>query len=298
MLRRKSRKEDILDFLQKLNHEIKTFIKNSLEAPAETPAERKNWSNLCARFKRQRCWEIKSCTKRDCPAYNSTDYRCWLQAGTLCNGEVQGEFARKYRSCFECDVFHIISAEPLTALCENIDILIYHLQNKAIKLRDLAIRDQLTGLYNRHFFNEIIERETAGIKRKDVILSFVMIDLDNLKGINDTHGHLAGDKLLVEAATLIKKATRRSDLVFRFGGDEFLVLMENDDRDGTPGMVARLLDTVDRWNKKNAEAYGYRLAFSVGCSTCKKGDEVFVALEEADARMYQNKKERKKNAGS
>jgi len=282
--------DDIIYFLKRLNDDIAKFIRNSVESSMDI----ERWSSLSNGFKPLRCWEIKGCRNRECPAYGSEDYRCWLRVGTLCGGEVQGEFAKKYKTCFECEVLRLISQEPVRALYENINTLIFHLHKRTVRLAELAIKDQLTNLYNRHFFNEIIEKETAGAERRARPLSFIMIDIDNFKEINDTLGHLTGDKLLVEAANLIKKVVRKSDLVFRFGGDEFLVILMDADCDTPRDMVQRILDGLDRWNKVNADAFDCRLSFSIGCSTYKKGRNVLEALKEADTMMYKNKNEKRK----
>lgn len=294
MIRRKTRKKDIIHFLHRLNHDLAAYIKNSVESRSKT----RKWSALPNEFKTPKCWEIKSCEKKICPAYGSEDYRCWLQTGTLCVDEVQGEFAKKYETCFECEVFHIISKDPLRALYEKIDILIFHLQDRAIKYHELAIKDHLTGLYNRQFFDEVIESELAMRERRDELLAFIMIDLDHVKEINDTLGHLAGDRLIIEAANLIKNRVRKADLVFRFGGDEFLVLMRQADCDKSSHMARRLLQTVDRWNKDHAVTFGCRLSFSTGCSSCAKGCNVQAALKEADERMYENKKKKRVGEGN
>lgn len=291
MSRRKSDKEELINLLQELNHDLERFIRGYIESSFDV----EKLDKLSSIFKPVRCREIKGCKKIECPAYENEDYRCWLQVGTLCGGEVQGEFAKKYKTCFECDVFSIISQEPVRALYENINTLIFHLKKREVKLRELAIRDQLTGIYNRHFFNDVIEREVVRAARGGEALSFIMIDLDNLKEINDTLGHLTGDRILIESANLIKDATRRSNLVFRFGGDEFLILMLNADCDKATSMVERLIDASDRWNKDNAGAYGCRLSFSIGCATCEKGGNILTTLIEADTRMYQNKMEKKNN---
>lgn len=287
------RKEEIINFVQKLNNEIKEFIRNSLEASTDY----EKWSTLSNGFEQLRCWEIKGCAKKDCLAYGSEDYRCWLKVGTLCGGKVQGEFAQKYKTCFDCDVFKTISQEPLKALYENINTLIFHLNDKSVKLGELAIKDQLTKLYNRHFFNEIIEKETSTAERRTEPLSLIMIDIDGFKLINDTFGHLTGDKILSEAATLIKSTTRKSDIVFRYGGDEFLVILTNSTCDMAIIMVQRILDAVEDWNKNSAKALGCKLSFSIGCSTHEKGSDVLETLKKADERMYQNKKEKKNNGG-
>jgi diguanylate cyclase (GGDEF)-like protein len=93
----------------------------------------------------------------------------------------------------------------------------------------------------------------------------------------------------MEVGTLIKRTMRGSDLLFRFGGDEFLVLLLNTSSDKSIHMVQRLLTAVDGWNIENADAYGYHLSFSMGCSTYEKGCDILEALKEADDRMYQNK---------
>lgn len=276
----------IIDLLNQLNHDIEGFIRKSIESSFNI----EKWSTLSNGFETIRCWEIKGCRKEACPAYNDKDSRCWLRVGTLCGGKVQGEFAKKYETCFECEIFKIISEEPVRLLYENLNTLIFHIKDKGIKLQELAIKDQLTGLYNRHFLNEVIEREAARSDRNGEQMSFIVINLDYFKQINDTLGHLTGDKILIEAATLIKKTMRGSDLLFRFGGDEFLVLLLNTyNCDKSIQMVQRLLTAVDGWNKENAEAYGCHLSFSMGYSTYEKGCDIREALKEADDRMYQNK---------
>jgi len=286
---KKAHEKKINILLERLNRDIEEFIRDSIESSFDIQKV-SFLSNGCEPV---RCWEIKGCEKEKCPAHSSEDHRCWLQVGTLCGGKVQGEFAKKYKTCFECDVLKIISGDPVRMLCENINTLIFHLKDKTIKFHELAIKDPLTGLYNRHFFNEIIEREMASIERKSETLSFIMIDIDHFKEINDTLGHLAGDKVLIEAATLIKNTARKADLAFRFGGDEFLVLLTNADCDKTTNMVGRLGDAIELWNKDNANAYGCRLSFSIGCSTCGKECDIHSALKDADEKMYQNKKEKK-----
>lgn len=275
----------IIDLINQLNHDIEGFIRKSIESSFNI----EKWSALSNGFETKRCWEIKGCQKETCPAYTNKDFRCWLMVGTLCGGKVQGEFAKKYETCFECEVFKNISEEPVRLLYENLNTLIFHIKDKGIKLQELAIKDQLTGLYNRHFLNEVIERETARSDRNGEQMSFIVIDLDYFKQINDTLGHLTGDKILIEAARLIKKTVRGSDLLFRFGGDEFFILLLNTNCDKSIHMVQRLLTAVDGWNKENAEAYGCHLSFSMGCSTYEKGCDILETLKEADDRMYQNK---------
>lgn len=283
------KEKNILDLVRKLNLELEDFIKNSIESTVDI----EKWNTLFPHFDRVRCWEIKGCTKESCSSYGTEDYRCWLKAGTLCGGEPQGEFAKKYKSCFNCEILSRISKEPLRALYENINTIIHHLQTKALKLQELAIKDHLTGLHNRHFFNEIIEKQVARAQRHNEILTLVMIDIDNFKEINDTKGHLTGDRILAESANLIKATTRESDFAFRFGGDEFLILLINPRPSKAPLFISRLLERVIQWNRDFAESYSVVLDFSIGFADNENGTDVLSTLREADEHMYQNKKEKK-----
>ena len=93
------------------------------------------------------------------------------------------------------------------------------------KLRDQALRDPLTGVFNRRFLAETLARETARARRDSRAYAVVILDLDHFKQVNDTHGHEAGDRVLVAAAELLRSHTREGDLVCRYGGEEFVVLM-------------------------------------------------------------------------
>ena len=286
--------EQVYQYLHRLNNDLAHFIKLLIESPSDLTHK---WSTLAAEFKPQRCWELKGCAKHDCPAYQSGDYRCWIQAGTMCGGVVQGAFASKYSTCFECEVFHIISMDTLRALYEYIDIIIFHLQNKAAQFHHLAILDQLTGLYNRHYFNEIIEREVAASERRNQPLSITMLDLDDFKKINDDLGHVAGDRFLVQAADLIRKTVRKADIAFRFGGDEFLILTLDLDCISNSSLVERLQRAVTAWNQRNSATWKRTMSFSIGCAECNNASEIQNALKHADRRMYADKARKKQVGG-
>ncbi len=288
-----SQDENIFVQLDELNRDIEGLIKGSLEDSFDT----REWSALSARFEPIRCREIKGCHKKDCPAYDHNNYRCWLTVGTFCGSCIQGEFAKKYLTCFECAVLKKISEQPVRRLYENINTLVSFLKDKAAKLHQLAIRDPLTRLYNRHFFNEVVEHEAAKCARNGEDISFIMIDLDGFKRINDDLGHLAGDSILIEAARLITHAVRKSDLVFRFGGDEFLVLMSNADAIRSTVMMDRLLEAVAAWNRSCADAFCCEISVSMGCSTLARGGDIRAALREADEQMYRHKSAKKFSAG-
>lgn len=111
------------------------------------------------------------------------------------------------------------------------------------KLREQAIRDPLTGLYNRRFMDEILVREIARAQRDDLPISIMMLDIDHFKKVNDTYGHEAGDLMLKTLANILLRESRRSDIPCRYGGEEFCVIMI-----GAPLPIA--LQRAEAWRKQ------------------------------------------------
>ena len=99
------------------------------------------------------------------------------------------------------------------------------IQTLQAQLKEQAERDPLTGLYNRRYLSEAMRRELARVLRDGKPLSLMLVDIDHFKAINDGHGHPAGDACLVRLAELLRESTRESDIVCRWGGEEFLILL-------------------------------------------------------------------------
>lgn len=95
------------------------------------------------------------------------------------------------------------------------------------ELREQAIRDPLTGLHNRHYLKEVLGRELSRAMRERYVISFMLLDIDHFKLVNDTYGHAAGDAVLKELADYLAEFTRTGDIVCRYGGEEFLVAFPN-----------------------------------------------------------------------
>jgi len=110
----------------------------------------------------------------------------------------------------------------------------------------MSIRDELTGLYNRRYFNEAIEREIARAVKHKTGLSLCMIDLDHFKETNDQFGHSAGDKVLVEFAKTINTCLRRNDLCCRYGGEEFILILPGTDIEKAYAVCERIRLTTKR----------------------------------------------------
>ena len=165
------------------------------------------------------------------------------------------------------------------------------LQETQTKLHDLAITDSLTGCYNRRFFHEVIGRELQRHERYDVPLALLFVDIDQFKMVNDTFGHEAGDRLLEYVALFLKGNVREADYVFRWGGDEFLLLLSC---------------TLEAAREKSAElTTAFRAALktsglptgvglSVGYSeVVAHTDDIMDRIREADEAMYRNKADTK-----
>jgi len=153
------------------------------------------------------------------------------------------------------------------------------------KLKELAVSDELTSLFNRRSFDLRLIEETSRADRYKQELSLIMIDLDDFKRHNDTYGHQTGDKLLEELADLIRKSIRESDSAFRYGGDEFAVLLPVCNIK-TAGYVAqRLVEKVSIHQFKNVEGQLLeRVTISCGVACYKGKLEAFVA--EADKYLF------------
>jgi diguanylate cyclase (GGDEF)-like protein/PAS domain S-box-containing protein len=117
--------------------------------------------------------------------------------------------------------------DQLTLANESLKTHVEEIQRLHSELREQVIRDPLTALHNRRYLNETLERELARANREQYHLGLVMIDIDNFKEINDTHGHDAGDLVLKALALQLARQVRASDLVCRLGGDEFLLVLLN-----------------------------------------------------------------------
>jgi len=113
------------------------------------------------------------------------------------------------------------------------------------ELREQAIRDPLTGLYNRRFLEECMDHEMARARRTSSSLGVIMLDMNKFKLVNDTHGHAAGDALLREVARVLLGSLRAGDIACRIGGDEFIVLLPDTSPEGAASKARHLCDLLN-----------------------------------------------------
>jgi diguanylate cyclase (GGDEF)-like protein/PAS domain S-box-containing protein len=196
-------------------------------------------------------------------------------------------------------VFQVASIEP-NAFSEDdtrlLELLLGHtasaikrirLQNE---LKEQAIHDSLTGLHNRYYLNLVLDREIKRSKRYKHCIAFLMIDVNRFKEINDRYGHQVGDEILKQVASSLREAVRETDIVVRYGGDEFLIILL--ETDGESEIVKqRIVKNISLRNKKDGRL-DFPVTLSIGSAYWDPKDDKSVEqiLNEADRRMYKDKK--------
>ncbi len=197
-----------------------------------------------------------------------------------------GEAVRKAKSGKK--VYVSINGFPITLDNNQLGIYaVYHditdRKEEEEKIKFLSFHDQLTGLYNRRYFEQEMERLD---KSRRLPISIIVADLDGLKKINDNYGHKEGDRYIEKAADIMKKSTRGEDIVARIGGDEFAVILPESDCSIAEDVKRRIKTKCSECNRNS----DFTISISIGCATKNKEDEfldrVFV---KADNAMYQEK---------
>jgi two-component system cell cycle response regulator len=158
-----------------------------------------------------------------------------------------------------------ITAEALRRAVHNAlekSALLRLLEEQRRELERLATVDGLTGLYNRRHFLERLEQEAARVHRSGMSLSVLLLDLDHFKRVNDTYGHLVGDRVLAGVAHVLKASLRRTDFAARYGGEEFCVLAVDTPLEGAEALARRLVRRVAEEPFRG----GARETFTVTCS--------------------------------
>jgi len=269
-----------------------------------------------------KCWEVEGCESRDCPVYGHEQQRCWQMAGTFCGGKVQGSFVDKYSSCLNCDVFKNACPSLVEELGEQLNNMLFLLRKqrhrtleeigkieylnrelttslesldaKNREIQEMVITDTLTGLYNRHYLFTVLEDEVARCSRgTHYTFSMLMMDVDNFKAFNDTYGHPEGDRVLSGFGRLLKEILRKSDRAFRYGGEEFVVILPDTDH-----TIAYIIgERIRRAFRERPFVIGQGLdggapvfkTVSVGIACHEAGLDGSQLLARADEAMYQAK---------
>lgn len=152
------------------------------------------------------------------------------------------------------------------------------------RIETQAAHDKLTGLYNRNYLTDLIKKKITEIKNTDNSLAFLMCDIDHFKMVNDKFGHETGDEVLKHIAKILSGSVRSADVLFRSGGEEFLIITDFD-------KIQNLLFFGERLRKniENSSCNGLRITISIGISIYRSHTEIKEIINEADTALYKAK---------
>ncbi|MBU4440543.1 MAG: GGDEF domain-containing protein, partial [Firmicutes bacterium] len=153
------------------------------------------------------------------------------------------------------------------------------------ELKDLAIKDQLTGLYNRRKIDEVLmkEKQQAGLSKQN--LAIIMADIDMFKLVNDQHGHLVGDTVLIAVTKILSQGVRKTDIVGRWGGEEFMIVCPDTDLVGATVLAEKLREMVAA---RDFEVIGKKTC-SFGVAQLRKEETIDELLLRSDLALYRAK---------
>lgn len=271
-----------------------------------------------------KCWEEKSCENKQCPV-SGDNLRCWQVAGTYCGGKVQGMFVDKYKNCKLCEVYQKACPTIVEQLGEGLNNLLFllrkekniskrnfekisHLNKELLsslenldarnrEIQELVITDKLTGLYNRHYMMTTLDDELLRCDRIQRDLAVLMMDVDNFKSFNDSYGHINGDTVLARLGELIKKSVRQYDRAFRYGGEEFVIILPETDQTIAWMVGERIRERFSKEKfyikQEDGEPLIVSRTLSAGVVSYRKGLTAGQILMQADEAMYMAKSQGK-----
>ena len=206
----------------------------------------------------------------------------------ITEGQLQAIFnkwvAVKHAPPFDYRTLYIlILALSLVSLAYVLHLITLRRSNK--QLLELSMTDKLTGLYNRTKIDELLLQKKTEVDRYEVDLSIILIDIDYFKAINDKHGHLVGDSVLIEFSQILKYNLRSADFAGRWGGEEFIIICPNIDSEEASKLSNKLLQKIQAHTFSDTGL----LTASAGVSQLTKEASIHKALKHADIALYQSK---------
>ena len=238
------------------------------------------------------CKEIAEIVPCDSVAYQNSEHRVAFAYGKIgthicqyhleLEGQPLGELICTRDKPFGDLDLHTI--ESLTAT------LVYPLRNALLYQQaiSMALQDSLTGVGNRKALERALSREANLASRHDTPLSMLMIDIDHFKQINDTHGHAAGDQALTHVTEMIAAVSRQSDEIFRYGGEEFIVLLNDTDTKNANDLAERIRKAIEHTEVCLGNSQ-FNLTVSIGVAGYNPSTGKDWMFKEADAALYRAK---------
>jgi diguanylate cyclase (GGDEF)-like protein len=257
-----------------------------------------------------RCAEIRNCGELSCPSFASENLRCWMRQVPLAAFHPASDpelFREGVLECIGCEVFpsaglvvvretlegKVItreSAQPIASLSSEASLAM-----EVVALYDhmkiMSVTDGLTGLFNHREFYQALRRELERARRYRHTLSLLIIDVDDFKQFNDRYGHPAGDSALRRVAELLKRCARTTDILSRYGGEEFAVILPESTPAGALMVAERMKTEVGGHNFIPNSRYPVHLTVSIGIYSTEDGgvsEDQMVSL--ADEAAYLAKK--------
>jgi len=182
------------------------------------------------------------------------------------------------------------SEQDLFTQKQSIDILVYYLKNSIDyqALEKIAFHDALTGVMNRTALDELLPKETKRAQRYGYNLSLMMIDIDHFKSINDCIGHIGGDAILKQVSVAIRSQLRNSDLPFRYGGDEFLLILPNTNLEGAHKAASQIMSSLNIAIKETPDLT-ISPKLSIGVASYQQGESHEELIRRVDNALYDAK---------
>lgn len=188
----------------------------------------------------------------------------------------------------------LVSTIDLVMLLYKKEKEIENLKRQLEEVKVVANRDCLTNVLNRRAGLEILERAVSEHKYDHGDLTIMFLDVDNFKAINDRYGHDQGDKLLLNLVKVLQESIRNTDTIFRIGGDEFVIVFPETNKDTARRICNRVLHIINTPNSKDSNLYKLSISYGIEEYNAKLHSTALQLLDRADQKMYWYKSRKKK----
>ncbi len=245
------------------------------------------------------CWETHGCKDEQCYCHRRKDIRCWLQSGKRLRGSELPTYAQKLDRCVSCQSFQpvgvfLVRGNLLAQKTKYINKRFARLLHSALmyeRANYSASTDHLTGILNKRSLIQNLDTLIKFSARYGQHLSLSMFDIDHFKRFNDTYGHQTGDLILKDLAQLVRTSVRQSDVVCRYGGEEFTIIFPNTNKEAALDIAEKLRAKVEN-HILRCDRGDLRITISMGVASFPEdeSESMEALISKADAALYHAKK--------